>query len=300
VSSHDLEAFSTSALAKRLQLPIQQLFATLRDYGWIERRADTWTLTPKGEFEGGQYHTSKRYGRYIVWPSSLAEHPLLLAIESNQRITGAALCRYYPHLRPREVNRALAELGLQQHTLMGWELTPLGRHFSGQQEESDDSGSLYVSWPHEIIDDPVVHRELSRHSAHGSSPVPVDDSIAPDLFSSPAQAGAQGYPAVDGHCLTTPLQMQVCNWLYLAQLAHAHRRDLPTEEELVADFYLPAAAVYIDCWEENVPATELSGRLRKRECYDELKLRYLEVNARDAERLDEVIGRRLLAYGVRY
>lgn len=298
MSSRDFEGFSTSALAKRLQLPIQQLFATLRDYGWIERRADTWTLTPKGEFEGGQYHTSKRYGRYIVWPTSLAEHPLLVAIESNQRITGAALCRYYPHLRPREVNRALAELGLQQHTLLGWELTPLGRHFSGQQEESDDSGSLYVSWPHEVIDDPVVHRELSRHSAYGAPP--VDDSMAPDLFSAPAQAKAQGYPAVDGHWLNTPLQMQVCNWLYLAQLAHAHRRSLPTEEDLVADFYLPGAAVYIDCWEEDVPARELTGRLRKRECYDELKLRYLEVNARDAERLDEVIGRRLLGFGVRY
>lgn len=298
MTSRDFEGFSTSALAKQLQLPIQQLFATLRDYGWIERRAETWTLTPKGEFEGGQYHTSKRYGRYIVWPPSLAEHPLLLAIESNQRITGAALCRYYPHLGPRAVNRALAELGLQQHTRLGWELTPMGRYFAGQQEESDDSGFLHVSWPHEIIDHPVVHRELSRHSAQGLPP--VDDSMAPDLFSRAAQAELQSYPAVDGHCLNTALQMQVCNWLYLAQLAHAHRRALPTEEELVADFYLPGAGVYIDCWEEDVPATELSGRLRKRDCYDELKLRFLEVNARDAERLDEVIGRRLLALGVRY
>lgn len=298
MSSRDFEGLSTSALAKRLQLPIQQLFATLRDYGWIERRADTWTLTPKGEFEGGQYHDSKRYGRYIVWPPSLAEHPLLVAIESNQRITGAALCRYYPHLQPREVNRALAELGLQQHTLLGWELTPLGRGFSGQQEESEDSGSLYVSWPHEIIDDPVVHRELSRHSAYAAPP--VDDSIAPDLFSGDAQSVQEGYLAVDGHCLDSALQMQVCNWLYLARLAHAHRRALPVEEALVADFYLPGAVVYIDCWEEDVPARELSGRLRKRECYEELKLRYLEVNARDGERLDEVIGQRLLSFGVRY
>lgn len=298
MSSREFEGLSTSALAKRLQLPMQQLFATLRDYGWIERRADTWTLTPKGEYEGGQYHTSRRYGRYIVWPSALAEHPLLVAIESNQRTTGAALCRYYPHLQPREINRALAELGLQQHTLLGWELTPLGRHFSGQQEESDDSGSLYVSWPHEIIDDPVVHRELSRHSADAAPP--MDDSMAPDLFSPAAEPGAPGYTAVDGHCLHTPLQMQVCNWLYLAQLAHSHCRALPVEEDLTADFYLPGAAVYIDCWEDDVPANELTGRLRKRECYDELGLRYLEVNARDAERLDEVIGRRLLAFGVRY
>jgi hypothetical protein len=44
-----------------------------------------------------------------------------------------------------------------------------------------------------------------------------------------------------------------------------------------ADFYVPAGNVYIDCWEEEVPAAELSGRLHRRELYRELELRHLEI-----------------------
>jgi hypothetical protein len=297
VAAEQPERLSTSALAKRLELPIQQLFATLRDFGWIERRADTWTLTAKGEYEGGSYHTSKRYGRYIVWPPALVEHPLLAAIESNQRITAAGLCRYYPHLTPGSANRVLAEVGLQHHTLLGWELTPLGREFAGQQEENAECGSLYVSWPPDIVDDAIIHRELSRHSVHGSPP--VDDSAEPDLFSA-ANAVSSTFGAVDGHQLDSALQLKVCNWLYLAQLAHAHRRALPVEETLVADFYLPASGVYIDCWEDAVPASELSERLRKQETCESLGLPFMEIHERDAERLDEALGRRLIRLGVRY
>jgi hypothetical protein len=289
---------STSALAKKLHLPIQQLFATLRDYGWIERSGDHWLLTPKGEFEGGAYQNSKRFGRYVVWPETLATHPLLAAIESRQRITARGMRRYYPQLHPQTINRALAELGLQEHTLLGWELTELGRRFGGQQEESEDSGALYVSWPHEIIDEAVVHRELGRFSEHGAPR--VDDSAEPDLFASSGRVAVEGYAGIDGHVLHSPLQMHVCNWLYLAQLTHAHARSLPVDEPLCADFYLPAGRIYIDCWEADVPAGELSGRLRKRDIYEQLGLRSIEINARDESRLDEVLGRRLLEFGLRF
>ena len=96
---------STTALAQKLNIPVQQLFATLQDYGWILRSGKTWTLTPKGEYEGGSYRTSKRYGRYILWPAQLDHHPLLAAIESNKRITAASMCRYYPRLHARQINQ---------------------------------------------------------------------------------------------------------------------------------------------------------------------------------------------------
>lgn len=297
-AGHEPVMLSTSALAKRLRLPIQQLFSTLRDYGWIERSDSSWLLTPKGEFEGGAYQESKRFGRYIVWPQGLEEHPLLKAIESKQRISAARIRHYYPQLHARTINRALAEIGLQEHTLLGWELTDLGRHFGGQQEESESSGSLYVSWPHEIIDQPVVHRELGRFSEHGAPR--MDDAAEPDLFASSGRVAVEGYAGIDGHVLATPLQMHVCNWLYLAQLSHAHGRSLPVSAPLQADFYLPSGRVFVDCWEEDVPAGELAGRLRKRECYEELELRYIEVNERDVDRLDEMLGRKLLAFGLRF
>ncbi len=286
---------STTALARKLNIPAQQLFATFRDYGWIERSGESWVLTPKGEFEGGDYQQSRRFGRYIVWPDRIEQHPLLAAIESNQRINAASMRRYYPRLHPRQINRALAELGLQRHSIIGWELTERGKALGGQQEESQNSGAFYVTWPHEVIDDPVIHRELTRQSDQGY-PVASADDAEPDLFAT----GAVSCVGVDGHSLASGLQTRVCNWLYLAQLAHAYHRALPTEEQLLADFYVPEGSVYIDCWEENVPAHALSAKLRKRELYRALKLRHIEINAADADRLDEVLGRGLLAYGIRY
>lgn len=288
---------STTALAKKLNIPVQQLFATLRDYGWIQRSGDSWALTHKGEFEGGSFHTSRRYGAYIVWPEHLDQHPLLQAIESNQRITAASMCRYYPRLHPRQINRALAELGLQHHSILGWELTRLGRSLGGLQEESNSSGAFYVTWPHEIIDNPVVHRELSIQS--DQIPVQVASSdAAPDLFAT-SNSAVDSCRGVDGHSLRSPLQTRVCNWLYLAQLAHAFRRTLPVEELVYADFYVPAGNIYIDCWEAEVPAGELSGKFRKRELYRELELRHLEINAGEVDKLDEVLGRGLLSFGIR-
>jgi hypothetical protein len=291
------DKLSTTALARKLGLPAQQLFVTLKDYGWITRTDSSWVLTTKGEFEGGSYQTSKRYGSYIVWPATVETHPLLVAIESNQRITAAAMCRYYPSLHARQINRALGELGLQHHSILGWELTALGRAWGGLQEESSSSGAFYVTWPNEIIDNPVIQRELGRHCAQIPTKGSHDDA-EPDLFTSTAN-GAELNFGIDGHTLQSRLQTGVCNWLYLAQLAHACHRALPTQELFYADFYVPKGNIYIDCWQVEAEPGELSGRFRKRELYAELNLRHLEINASDSDKLDEVLSRGLLAFGIR-
>jgi hypothetical protein len=291
--SAEPERVSTTALARKLAIPAQQLFATLKDYGWIQRVSDAWVLTGKGEFEGGSYVESRRYGTYIVWPEAIAEHQLLAAIESNQRITAAGMRRYYPRLHPRQINRALAELGLQAHTVLGWELTEQGRKLGGQQRESENSGAFYVTWPHEVVDHPVVHRELQLQSEGNAQQLPGG---ADDLF---AGVGTGEWTGIDGHVLYTALEHQVCNWLYLAQLAHAYRRALPVEQELFADFYLPSAGVYIECWEPEESAERLALKLRKKDVYRELELRLVEVNARDGDRLDECLGRPLIELGIR-
>lgn len=296
-SSSPASLVSTTALAKQLDIPVQQLFATLKDYGWIERHADAWFLTPKGQFEGGDYRDSKRFGRYIVWPPTLEKHQLLSAIESNQRITAGAMRRYYTRLHPRQINRALAELGLQQHSILGWELTAFGKTLGGQQEESENSGAFYVTWPHEIIDHPVIHRELSLQSDQILDQPKVLPG-EPDLFGT-EEGRASTCIGIDGHQLQSVLQMRVCNWLYLAQLSHAYQRALPVEELVQADFYLPMGNIYIDCWEADVPAQQLSTRLRKSELYRQYGLRHIEINSEDVERLDEVLGRGLLGFGIR-
>src|SRR5690606_27140268 len=114
-----------------------------------------------------------------------------------------------------------------------------GQVWGGQQAESENNGTFYVTWPHEIVDHPVVQRELSRLlPVHAPTAEAGNDGTAPgevDLFAGAAVAPLAG---LDGHQLKSSLQRQVCDWLYLAQLVHAHHRALPCEEALYADFYL--------------------------------------------------------------
>ena len=141
----------------------------------------------------------------------------------------------------------------------------------------------------------VLHRvDVGRHHVLRSfvvAPLPEDD-----LFAAATAPTAEG---VDGHMLHTALERQVCNWLYLAQLAHAYRRALPVEEALYADFYLPGARVYIECWEEPEPADRLSLKLKKQDIYQQQKLRIINIKAGDRENLDEKLGRSLMEFGIR-
>lgn len=321
------EYLSTSALAKRIKLPIQQLFVTLRDYGWIERADEGWLLTAKGELHGGRYQDSKRYGRYIVWPGEVTEHPLLTAIESNQRISFGGMCRYFGHLSGPQIARALGELGLLDNDGMGHRLTEFGERFGGRQERDEDSALLTISWPHEIVDHPVIHRELNRllsgrdvsqqpekaveedaeaaDAEAGASETSTPETSAPaiqDLFSDVPQTVESEEPkaafAMDGHAVASLLQRKVDDWLYTAQLAHARDRALPVEECLKADFYVPAAGLFIECWERDVPTTDLTRRLRVREVCREEKFEYLEVAASDIDNIDDLLTTRLASLGM--
>jgi hypothetical protein len=82
-------------------------------------------------------------------------------------------------------------------------------------------------------------------------------------------------------------------------LAHAHQRALPVEDLLYADFYLPAARVYVECWQGEEPAERLSLKLKKQDVYRDLGLRVVDIKERDGDRLDEVLGRPLMEFGIR-
>ncbi len=293
----DSNKISTSALAKKLDIPAQQLFATLKDYGWIQRHEDNWLLTTKGEFEGGSYQESRRYGRYIVWPEALQTHRLVSAIESSKRVTAAGIKHFYPGLELRHINRALAEMGLQNHTVLGWELTDLGKRLGGQQQESKSSGALYVNWPHQFAENPILQREL--HKLESTPARSTVSALAEDLFAVADGAVDAGCEGIDGHRLNTELERQVCNWLYMAQLAHAHCRALPVEDELYADFYLPAAGCYIECWEAEEGKERLTLKLRKKDVFRELKLPVIELKPGDGQHLDDLLGKALIEFGIR-
>ena len=99
--------------------------------------------------------------------------------------------------------------------------------------------------------------------------------------------------------LHSTLELHVCNWLYLAQLTHAYRRALPVEETLFADFYLPGARLYIECWELEEPAERLVSKLKKQDVFEQQGLAGIDIKASELEQLDEVLGRALLKFGIR-
>ena len=288
MDEHGPRKLSTSALAKLLDIPSQQLFSTLKDYGWIRKLDEGWALTGKGEFEGGEYVHSKRYGRYIVWPPELSEHPLLRALEDNRHLSATALGKLFD-LSARETNRVLAELGWIRHDFQGWEETDLGREKGGVVLENENSGTFYVVWPQAVAQDSQLVEQLQLTATIFRNPQSPADG---DLF-----AAEQGYEGVDGHHHDSQLKLQVCHWLYLAGIAHGVNRRLPVEEELFADFYLPAHHVYIECWDDT--GAGLTRRMGRREVYQRYGFPVIDIEVADAEHLDEVLTRELRKLGIR-
>lgn len=283
---------STSALAKALSIPSPQLFGTLKDYGWIKKVEDGWVLTAKGEFEGGEYVHSKRYGRYIVWPQALVEHPLLRAMESHRTLSAAALAKPYL-LSAREVNRLLAELGWIKYGFQGWELTPLGEHHGGVQLEHESSGMFYVVWPVAVQEDDTLIRQLDKGSE--TCAIGVDrPEEAEDLFDS-----TEVYTSIDGHQHQSAVQLKICHWLYLSGFAHACRRRLPCTEELYADFYLPVYQLYIEYWGGAVSSTEIQQQMQRKTFYQQAGFSVINIEQDDISHLEDVLTREFRKLSIR-
>ena len=109
----------------------------LLEHGWITRSADSWQLTSKGEFEGGRYLNSERFGTYIGWPERIATHRIFVANPDARRWSAAALA-YRIGLTPRLSSLLLRELGWVAPGLRGWILTDRGRELGGSEEGGPD------------------------------------------------------------------------------------------------------------------------------------------------------------------
>lgn len=277
---------STSALAKALQLPLQQLFATLRDYGWIRKVDEGWALTAKGEFEGGEYVHSRRYGRYIVWPGGVADHPLLRGLEDNRLLGAVQIGRKYG-LGGREVMRLLGDLGLLRRRFSGWRLTERGEALGGVQV--DHEGVRDIVWPPAVLEVAAVQQQLAygRDLYAGAS--------EPQTSLLDASASWQG---LDGHCLDSRAGWMVCNWLYLAGVPHACQRALPIPGLGQADFWLPGQHIWIELSGRERDGSALAETLRRLAFYREQQWHLVEVRREELAHLDEYLTRELSALDV--
>lgn len=284
---------STSALARQLGLPSQALFSLLDRLGWIKRAQDTWVLTPKGEFEGGSYHDSDRYGRYVVWPDTIMQHAGLQKACSGIVISASSIGRDR-RVSGRYMNHVFHELGWIVPGIKGWRITDAGKALGGVEIENEETSVPYVKWPPDLLRNPRLQAALEN--SYGE----VADNIAAaepgqDLFTQQQRASCSG---IDGHGFEQLEMAAICNWLYFAGLTHSCGRSIPGDTEHRADFYLPGGNIYIEYWGEQGDGAFLTEKLDKKEALQAQGLAVVELGRGDIEHLDEVLNRELFRHGV--
>jgi len=288
---------SGTALARRLGIPARELFGILAEHGWIVRQADQWRLTRKGEFEGGKYLNSERFGAYIAWPESILEHRVF-SVPPENALLNATVLGGRIGLSARQTNLLLLELGWIRKGVKGWELTPCGKALGGVQEEYPDTGIPYVRWPATLPGNPVLNENLQVIHAYEH----LGEASERDLFGDAEREiqvdGGEGLRALDGHVLHSKAQLMICHWLYMSEIVHAFGRRLPVEGDYRCDFYLPSLQLHVEYWGDETAPGQLSAKLEKKRVYERNGLKLLELDAEDLARLDEVLPRKLLKHGL--
>lgn len=263
---------STSALAKALGKTTKQMFAELESLGWIIRNEESWQLTAKGEFEGGSYRESQKFGRYIIWPSEVTEHNALTSPDAH--LLSCTKLAKKLSLTRKVLDQIFSELGWVIPSRKGWEVTTQGSTAGGCQRENADTAVPYVVWPVTLVDHPVLVQQVQ------------------------ARIDTEELCCIDGHIVSCAQELKIDNWLYYSGLLHAYRRRLPFEEEFYADFYLPQYHLYIEYWGAGNEPAQLGDKMRKRERLTEAGYKVIELQDQEIENLDEVLPRKLLKYGI--
>ncbi len=274
---------STTALAKLLDMDSKQLFELLVERKWIVREkqsdgSNVNKLTAKGEFEGGEYLESKKFGTYIVWPSSLTEHSLFKHTEVKL-LSVANLAKSQQISTPR-MHSILQEMGWLDQHVQGWQTTSLGRQAGGVEKQDSKTGKSYVLWP----------SSAQQHSHFKNT---LNALLAKEQ---PEQAAE--YLCVDGHVVCSKALMLVDNWLYSAGLVHAVGRELAVDNRLKCDFYLPQGRIYIEYWGFEKTPAYLKQKMAKKEAYKEHDLHVIELQEQDLNKLDDVMPKHLLQFGI--
>ncbi len=275
---------STTALAKLLDIDSKQLFELLVEKKWIvrEKQPDNSSvnkLTNKGVFEGGEYLKTKKFGTYIVWPNNLGEHSLFkkqpaktLSVTSLAKSKGISSSR---------MHAILQEMGWLNLHVQGWQLTPQGKKVGGQEHQNEKTGTSYVMWPSDV--------EQKEHFKNTLASLLADN--IPQSYEPCA--------CLDGHEVKSKALMIIDNWLYCTGLVHAVGRQLAVDNSLVCDFYLPQGQIYLEFWgSEHTPAY-LKQKMAKKGLYKQHELNVIELHQEDLSRLDTILPKQLLQYGVK-
>jgi hypothetical protein len=298
-----MEYISTSALANELDIKSSELFDKLKTLGWIERKIDKWILTDLGRQKGGQIRTNLKFGEFVVWPENIS-------IDDGQQkeklkfLNATAIGKHF-NISSQRLNLILSEFGWIEKGIAGWIITKLGKTVGGRQFEHETSGSSYVLWPANILQNKSLvdvfiitptEKELSKTAVAAPQNHTQTSSTTANNFREKFEAK---HRTKDGHFVRSRAEVIIDDTLYHYALVHAYERKVPIEEELYTDFYLPNGQVYIEFWGMENDPKYLERKKIKLEIYKKYDLKLIELDDNDISNLDDHLPKKLLKYGIK-
>nr|WP_216613123.1 glycerol kinase [Vibrio owensii] len=271
------------------QIEAKLLFADLKRAGYIVRQDEKWILTEEGAKFGGEYVDHPKFGQFIVWPTNLH---IELAATSGKTYSATQLGEKLK-LNAKRMNQLLSELGWIGKSEEGWSLTEAGIRAGGQQRTDKESQNTFVVWHDVVLRNKRLKQSVIEFLGQDAESHSTDKS-----FSSFRQKFEAKHRTLDGHYVRSKGELLIDNWLYLAGVVHAYERQLPIDQDVTSDFYLPGGKVYLQFWGSDTGEMLEAEREKIRAVYGQHNFNLIEVEPSELDKLDEVLPKRLRQFGI--
>lgn len=311
-SNDNKDVYSRSSLAKDLGVSLKELTQVMIDSGWL-RHVDTaeseerWVLTAKGEFEGGVYKDSSKFGRYIAWPSTVLNHPAIVELSRSQ-LSASAVAKHY-NVSAKTINRLFADIGWIVASDKGWLATPAGQQQGACQTTSDTTGIPYVVWQRNILEHPMLNRHVGIYTANEQYLITVNLSHQKTVVSQNKTVLAtshRAYQTLNGLVVTNKADLLLANYLHIYGIRFTYQRVIegPSKQKdgqgaiFVPDFFLSDSSVCLVIERSHIPPEALAEQIGCESGLKQLEYRILALNESDIEAIETVLPKRLLPLGV--
>ncbi|MCG9659226.1 glycerol kinase [Vibrio mediterranei] len=284
------DKLSTSALAKSRNQESKALFTLLKRAGYISWHESSWLLTDIGHRFGGDYVDSEKYGRFIVWPSNLVIDDTLI---SDSTLTATQLGEHFA-LPAKKINLLLSELGWIKRDDSQWKATAIGLRAGARLRKDKQNNNEFVVWHPSVLRHARLKQSVIEFKGHDAEAHSTEKS-----FSSFRQKFAAKHRTLDGHYVQSKGELIIDNWLYMAGVVHAYQRQLPIEQDVVSDFYLPQGKVYLQYWGSDSDVADDRVIEHTRALYQEHDLSLIEIFPDDIQNLDELLPKKLKPFGIK-
>jgi len=197
-----------------------------------------------------------------------------------------------------KINRDELFIKLQKFDLIDNKnrLTKKGIKHGGEYKKY--MGTEYISWNDKekiitLIENKSIFNKFFRTSEKKDKKTTIKNTDPRQNYKMPE------YRTEDGHYVRSKAELIIDNWLYNKAIVHAYEKKLPTEENLLSDFYIPQGKIYIEYWGYENQEKYLKRKKIKQQIYKKYNFNLIELNDKDVQNLDDILPKQLLRFGIK-